>query len=70
MARLNAFYRPDITRDYENGHEYWGADIKLHPEPKAHTWPRVVRWVLKAAIGLVLAWWMLTWALALVGGIL
>ena len=65
--RLNAFYRPEIQRalEAEPKPNPW-QDIRLRDDAPAL--PRWARIALKWAIGIILAWWALTWALALVGG--
>ena len=77
MTRLNAFYRPEIQRQLEATEPGPVAtepkpnpwhDLRLRPEPR--TLPRWARIALKWAIGIILAWWALTWALALIGGVL
>ena len=67
MARLNGYYRPEIQRalEAEPKPNPW-QDIRFRPEPR--TLPRWARIALKWAIGIILAWWALTWTLALVGG--
>ena len=76
MTRLHAYYRPEIQRalEAEPKPNPW-QDIRLHPEPRVRApWPRTLprraRIALKWAIGIILAWWVLAWAAALVGGAL
>lgn len=47
---------PDITRDYAQGHEQPWQHIKLRDDPPRL--PRVLRWILKGAVLVALAWWV------------
>jgi len=63
---MNHHFRAPSASEMPDQPNPW-ATVRLRPEPR--TLPRRARIALKVGIALFLSWWLLTWALALVGGL-
>ena len=63
MSHPNAYYRPDISHDYAQGHEYplAGIGASRNTSTRPRTCPPWLRWTVKATVALALAWWAYSW---------